>query len=85
MAGAVDERADGLLPLEAIGKVLAFKEIAAGEAQDFRMESGELFHEIGAKAVGLIVPGGREEREQREPGSAGMREEIFDAVVAGGL
>src|SRR5581483_4818226 len=75
----------GLLPVEVIGKVLAFKEVAAGEAKEFGMEGGEFFHQVGTEAVGLIVPGGREEGEPGEPGGAGLRDEELDAVVGGGL
>ena len=82
---AVDEGADGLLPVIAVFEALAFEVVAAGKAEKFGMQGGEFFHEVGTETIGLIVPGGREEREEREPGGAGVRDEKFEVVVGGGL
>ncbi len=38
--GAVDPGADGLLPVEAVGDVVALKIIAAGQAQEFGLHGG---------------------------------------------
>ena len=76
MGGPVDERADGLLPLETLGDVVALKIVAAGKAQESRVHGGELFHQVDAVAVDAIVIGGREKRDelsQRVPGCATVR------------
>ena len=72
MGGAVDERADGLLPVEALADVVAFEVVAAGEAQECRVHAGELFHEVYSEAVGAVFVGGWEERDEVEPEGAGV-------------
>ena len=65
--GTVDPGADGLLPVEAVGDVVAFKIIAAGQAQEFGLHGGQQIHKVDAIAVGPVVIGGREERDEIEP------------------
>jgi hypothetical protein len=72
VGGAVDQRADGLLPIEALGDVVALKIVAAGEAQEGRMHGGQLLHQVDAVAVGAVLIGGREERDEVEPEGAGV-------------
>ena len=72
MGGTVDERADGLLPVVVFVEVFAFKIVAAGKAEEGGMQRGELLHEVDALAVRLVVVGGREKRDQREPCGPGV-------------
>ena len=85
VGGAVDERADGLLPLEALVDVVAFEVVAAGETEEGGMHGGELLHEVDAVAVGGVLVGGREERDEREPGGAGVLDGELEMVVGGGV
>ncbi len=73
VCGAVDERADGLLPIKAVGDAIALEIVAAGEAQEGRVHGRELLHQVNAVAVDAVVIGGREERDQAEPHRAWMR------------
>ncbi len=85
MRGAVDEWADGLLPIEAVGDVVAFKVVAAGEAQECRMHRGQLFHQVDAVAVHAIVIGGREEGDEVEPEGSGVADGEDQVIVRRGL
>jgi len=78
--GTVDERAKGLLPLEALVDVVAFKVVAAGEAKEGGVHGSELLHEVDAVAVGGVVVGWGEEGDEREPGGTGVVEENFEMV-----
>ena len=78
----VDKRADSLLPLEALVDVVALEIVAAGETEELRMHGGHFFHQIGAKAVGSIVVGGREQRDELQP--KGSVVSSSDGKVVGG-
>ena len=81
MPGAVDPRADGLLPVEAVGDVFALKIVAAGQAQEVGMHGGEQIHDVGAIAVGAIVVGGRKERDEIEPDGGWLRDGEDEVVI----
>ena len=61
VAGTVYQRADGLLPVVPILECVAFEVVAAGQAQELRMQGGHALHQVGAVAVGAVVEGGWEE------------------------
>jgi len=85
MGGAIDHGADGLLPVVVVGDAVAFKIIAAGEAQEGGVHGGHLFHQVSAVAVGAVLVGGREERNEIEPESSGMSDGDGQVVVRGRL
>ena len=57
MRGPVHEWADGLLPFDTFGNVIALEVIAAGEAEEGRTHGGQLLHQVNAIAVHAIVIG----------------------------
>ena len=84
MARAIDERADGLLPVVPIRERHAFEIVAAGQAQELRVHGGHALHQVGAVAVGAIVEGWRQERDQLQPHRAGMADGELEMVGDGG-
>ncbi len=68
----IDPGADCLLPLEALGDVIALEIIAAGQAQEFGMHGGQQIHQIGAETFLTIAVGWREDRDEAEMESAGL-------------
>ena len=85
MGGPVDERTDGLLPVEALVDVVAFKVVAAGEAQELRMHRRHLLHQVDAEAVGAIVISGREKRDELHPERAGVTGGDHEVIRCRGL
>ena len=77
--GAVNARADGVLPFETLADGVAFEVVASGEAQEGGVHGGELFHDVDAVAVGAVVKGGREERDEAEPEGSGMRTVVISS------
>ena len=59
----IDPWADGLLPLEAFGDVVAFQIIAARQPQELWAHGSQLLHQVGAQPVGAIMVGRREDRD----------------------
>ena len=85
VGGTVDERADGLLPVEALIDAISFKVIAAGEAEEGGVHGGEFFHEVYAEAIGAIFVGGWEEGDEAEPEGAGVLDGDFEVGGEGGF
>lgn len=65
-AGAVDEGADGVAPLPAVGKGVALEIVAAGDPQEAGVQLGEGVHEVDAHAVGPVVPGRGHQADELE-------------------
>ena len=70
--GAVDEWAEGVLPVEALVDLVALKIVAAGQAQELRVHSRHQLHDVGAVAVLAVLVGRRKERDERDPELAGV-------------
>src|SRR5277367_3691114 len=70
--GAINHRPNRLLPLKALGDVVAFEIVAAGKAQEVRVHSGQLFHQVDTKAVGTVVVGRWKEGGEIKPEISGL-------------
>src|SRR4051812_49049585 len=64
---ALGERAQRLLPLEAIRDLISLEVVAPGEAQELRLHVHQHLHEIGAKAVRLVLEGWWKQRNEAQP------------------
>ena len=49
------------------------------------MHGGEFFHEVDAEAVGAVIVGGWEERDEVEPEGAGVLDGDFEVIREGGF
>ena len=72
VAGTEVRVADGLLPVEAVGEVVALEVVASGEAQELGIHVGHHLHEVGAQAVLAILEAGGKEGDTCELDAAGL-------------
>jgi hypothetical protein len=72
VGGAVHQRTNGVLPVEALIDLLTLKIVASGKAEELRMHLRHLLHEVRPVAVLAVLVGGGEERDQIEPELAGV-------------
>jgi hypothetical protein len=76
----IDPGADGLLPLEAFGDVIAFQIIATRQPEKSWLHGGQLFHQVRTQAICAIMVGRREDGNHAEveiPGMAGSQFEVI--------
>ena len=55
-----------------VGDGVAFQVVAAGQAQERRLHVRQLLHQVDAVAVGRLLIGRREQRDQVQPDRAGL-------------
>ena len=67
VTGAILDRPDRALPLEAGGERLALQVVAARDAEVAGVQGGDLLHQIDPEAVGGVVVSRPEQRHDREP------------------
>jgi len=72
MAGPLLDRAEGLLPLEAVWDRDALQVVAARHAQEGGFQVYHLAHQIHAVAIGAVTVGWRKQRDLGEPERAGV-------------
>src|SRR5690348_712865 len=72
MAGTLIYGADGFLPVETGGEIVAFEVIAAGEPQESGFHGGEELHDILSVAVGCVVVGRGKQGYEVEPIGPGV-------------
>jgi len=70
VAGALGEIAESFLPIEARRERAALEVVATRETQERRLHVGKELHDVGAVAIGAVVPGRRKERDEVQPNRA---------------
>ena len=89
MAGPLGHVADGFLPSQCVGQMLALDVAAAGETHEGRVHVGQHLHQIGAQPVGAAFEGIlREQRNHVQPKHARRIDGEHQpgvGVVGGGL